>query len=153
MNTPYTWIQTNDIEKFQPITQVYGVCLNENNEALICREPGKTNWGLPGGTPEGEESPVETLEREFMEEVDVKLTQIESLGVQKVTIPKSPIYYQARFYCRVKKILPQTLDPATGLLYERKFVPILELNKYLNWGTIGDTIVKQTVEINNRNLP
>ncbi|MFA4826997.1 MAG: NUDIX domain-containing protein [Candidatus Shapirobacteria bacterium] len=148
MNSPYTWIPTDDIKKFQPITQVYGVCLNAKNEALICREPGKTNWGLPGGTPEGEESPIETLEREFMEEVDVKLTQIEPIGVQKVTIPESPIYYQARFYCRVKKILPQTLDPDTGLLYERQFVPILELNKYLNWGAIGDAIVKRTMEIN-----
>lgn len=147
-NVTYTWTPTDDIKKFQPITQVYGVCLNDSNDVLICREPGKTNWGLPGGTPEGEESPVETLEREFMEEVDVKLTQIEPIGVQKVTIPQSPIYYQARFYCRVKKILPQTLDPDTGLLYERQFVPISKLNKYLNWGTIGDAIVNRAIEIN-----
>lgn len=150
MDTPYTWISTDNIKKFQPITQVYGVCLNDKNEALICREPGKTNWGLPGGAPEGEESPIETLEREFMEEVDVKLTQIEPIGVQKVTIFETPVYYQARLYCRVKKILPQTLDPDTGLLYERKFVPISKLNKYLNWGDIGDAIVKKTIEISNR---
>ncbi|MFA5828388.1 MAG: NUDIX hydrolase [Candidatus Shapirobacteria bacterium] len=143
----YTWIPADDLKKFQPIKQAYGVCVNDDKETLIYRAPGKTNWNLPGGTPEGNESPIETLKRELIEEVDIEVERIKPLGVQKVVFSDGVIFYQARFYCKIKKILSQTVDPATGLLNERKFVKIAELNKYLKWGEIGEAIAKRVVNM------
>ena len=35
-----TWIPDNDIEKYQPCRQVYGICFNDKNEILIIKGPG-----------------------------------------------------------------------------------------------------------------
>ena len=155
-STIYTWIPTSNIDKYQPITQVYGVCVNNNNEVLICREPQHLEWGLPGGTPEGNETPIKTLERELMEEVDITVTNIEPIGIQRVDFPNNSnkhegdLFYQVRYFCKIKELLPQTLDPDTGLLYDRKFISISELNNYLKWGKIGDIIVAKAIEINKK---
>lgn len=141
----FSWIPTNDIQNYSPITQVYGVCLNEQNEVLICHEPGREGWGLPGGGPEIGETPIEALQREFIEEVDTAIKDIKPIGIQKVE-ESGKTYYQSRFCCRLKKLLPQTLDPDTGLLYERKFIPLVKLNDYLKWGAIGDDIVAKSVK-------
>lgn len=151
----FTWIPTAEIEKYQPIRNVVGVCLNDNQEVLICRETEEEGWKLPGGRPENSETPIETLEREFMEEVDVKVSNIKAIGTQRVDFPNNPkqsegdLFYQVRYYCRIKKILPQTVDPDTGVLYDRKFISLKELNKYLKWGKIGEAIVASVLEFAN----
>ncbi len=48
-----------------PVTQVYGICFNLNKEIVIMK--GKEKWTLPGGTPEGRETVLETLQREIEE--------------------------------------------------------------------------------------
>lgn len=150
----FTWIPTVEIEKFQPICNIAGICLNDNQEVLICRETEEEGWKLPGGRPENSETPIETLERELMEEVDIVVNNIKAIGTQRVDFPNNPkqsegdLFYQVRYFCKIEKILPQTIDPDTGVLYERKFIPILELNNYLKWGKIGDDIVARTIEIN-----
>ena len=152
----FTWIPTSDIAKYQPIRNVVGVVLNDSQQVLICRETKKEGWKLPGGRPENNETPIQTLERELLEEVDIKVNNIEALGTQQVNFPHNPkksegeLFYQVRYFCKIKKLLPQTPDPDTGVLYERKFVPIMELNSYLNWGAIGEEIIKLTLKIDNK---
>ncbi|MGI5841060.1 MAG: NUDIX hydrolase [Patescibacteria group bacterium] len=151
----FTWISTVAIEKYQPIRNVVGVCLNGNQEVLICRETKEEVWKLPGGRPENNETPIETLERELMEEVDIKVNNIKAIGTQRVDFPDNPkqsegdLFYQVRYFCKIEKILPQTTDPDTGILYERKFIPITELNNYLKWGKIGEAIVAKVLEFEN----
>jgi 8-oxo-dGTP pyrophosphatase MutT (NUDIX family) len=149
----YTWIPTDKISRFKPITQVYGVCLNDQNQVLICCESKNTKWGLPGGTIEKRETPVETLMRELQEEVDIQVDRITLIGVQQVNFSKNPnpaegdLFYQARYFCKIKKLLTQTVDPDTGLIYQRRFVPLPQLNEHLKWGKIGDVIVAGAVRI------
>lgn len=149
----YTWIPANKISRFKPVTQVYGVCLNDQDQVLICRESENTKWGLPGGTIEKNETPVETLKRELQEEVDIQVDRITLIGVQQVNFPKNPnsaegdLFYQARYFCKIKKLLVQTVDPDTGLIYQRRFVPLVGLNQHLKWGKIGDAIVAGAVRI------
>lgn len=142
----FTWIPTDSIDSYSPISQAYGICLNNQNEVLICHEPGREHWGLPGGGLELGETAAEALRREFMEEVDTEIDNIQPLGVQKVE-ESGKTYYQSRFFCRAKNLLPQTLDPDTGLIYERKFIPLADLNNYLKWGRIGDAIIALAFDV------
>lgn len=152
----YTWIPTSNIKKYLPIRQVHGFCLNVKDEVLICREPAEKSWKLPGGRPENDETPIETLRRELMEEVDVKVYNIKAVGAQRVDFPQNPkksegdLFYQVRYFCKIKRLLPQTIDPDTGVVYKRKFIPLSQLNSYLKWGSVGEAIVKRCLEVKSK---
>ena len=134
------------VGQFSPITQAYGLCVNESKEvAIVSDDEGKT-WTLPGGSIEPGETIWQTLEREVAEEADIEISGIKFLGLQKVT-NESRIYYQARFFCRVKRVLPQTIDPSKGKVLMRKFVPIATLNQVLKWGNIADELVRLSTNL------
>ncbi len=144
-----TWIKTTEVENYSPITQAYAVIFNDKNEILIGREKGKGKWCLPGGHPEDGESLVETLCREVDEEVDVEIDNVKPLGVIKVEFedaPNKPIY-QSRFIAKLKKLLPQTPDPANNNIWERKFVPAKDINEYVKWGETGKAMFKDAIEL------
>jgi hypothetical protein len=79
-----------------------------------------------------------------LEEVDTEIKDTKPLGVQKVTFPDDPdknkAIYQVRCIAKLKKLLPQTPDPANGHTWERKFVPASEITNYVNWGKTGMAI-------------
>lgn len=146
-----TWIRTGDIEKYSPITQVYGIVFNNKGEILVCRESKEGGWIIPGGHPEEGESIEETLRRELLEEVDVEIDDIKPLGVQKATFPddpdKSKAIYQVRCIAKVKKLNPQTPDPANGSTWERKFVSASKVTNYVKWGNTGKAIFWDAISL------
>lgn len=148
-----TWIRVGDIEKYSPITQVYGIIFNDKGEILVCRESKEGGWIIPGGHPEKGESIEETLKRELLEEVDVEVDDIKPLGVQKVTFPDDEdpdkAIYQVRCIAKLKKLNPQTPDPANGNTWERKFVPALEVTSYVEWGKTGEAIFNDAIKLAN----
>ena len=143
------WIKSNSLKKFFPITQVYGVCFNNEDEILIIRKIGDENWIIPGGHPENNESSEETLKREMIEEADVKVKNIKLVGAQKVYPENEPkeFYYQVRCVCEVDELLPQTPDPDDGKRWKRKFVPASEITNYVKWGVAGDAMFKDAIEL------
>ena len=146
-----TWIKTDKIENFSPITQVYGIIFNDKREILVCRESKDGSWQIPGGHPEKGESVVEILKRELLEKVDVEIENIEPLGVQKVTFPDDPdeekAMYQVRCIAKLKKLNFQTPDPANGNTWERKFVPSDKTTEYVKWGKTGETMFRDAIEL------
>lgn len=137
------WIKTRDVEKYQPITQVYGVVFNEQDEILICREKETGEWQISGGHPEEGESVNQTLERELLEEVDVMVKDIIPLGTQRISFPdnpEKPIIYQVRCIAALTELLPQTPDPANGNVWQRKFVPVSEITQFVQWGITGNAM-------------
>jgi len=140
--TIYRWIRTNLISGYSPTTQVYGICFDRYDKILICKKPMEA-WSLPGGKPEANETLVETLQRELLEEVDTTISSARLLGVQEV----DGTIYQARFIATIKDMYPQTLDPDTGLQFERKLVRPQEIGKYINWGELGKIMFEQAVEL------
>jgi ADP-ribose pyrophosphatase YjhB (NUDIX family) len=145
----HIWIKGNSMEEFQPYHQVYGICFNDKNEILICKSKEDGPWQIAGGHPEGEETIEETLIREYNEEVDVKVKNIQLLGAQLTYPISNPERkgYQIRCICEVQKLLPQTPDPASGNTWIRKFVPMEDVTKYVQWQVTGDTMFADAIEL------
>ncbi len=146
------WIRTDSLEGILPITQIYGVCFNNKNEILICRKVGDKNWIISGGHPEGNEKIEETLKREMIEEADVKIKNIKLLGAQKVYPEgkQEEYIYQVRCICDVDEVLSQTIDPAEGVNWERKFVPANKITDYVKWGITGNSMFKDAIELHGK---
>jgi len=125
----FIWHKGSNYLSLKPITQVYGVCFDDGGNILIIRTPNE-NWNIPGGTPEDDETPEQALKRELKEEADVTINKNAMIGYYEV-ISSEPKIYQLRFASLIKEKKPQTLDPALGVVNERKFVPPDEFLKYV----------------------
>jgi len=147
------WIRTNSLSDLYPITQIYGICFNDQGEILVCREKADGKWQIPGGHPEAGETSEITLVRELEEEVDVKVKNAKVLGVQKVNYPNNPDktegeeFFQARLICDLDELLPPTPDPATGNTWERVFVSADKIAEYIKWGSVGEAMFKDATKL------
>ncbi len=155
-----TWIKDDNLEKYKPATQVYGIVFNKKGEILVAREKSTEKWQIPGGKPEKGESIENSLRRELEEEVDVKVKNVFPLGAQKVEFPgnsnkaEGELYYQLRFVVILDKLLPQTIDPASGNTWERKFVKIEQITDYIKWGEIGNAMFSDAISLwKKKNIP
>ena len=125
-----------DLE-IKPITQASGVCINNKGQILIIK--AKDEWHLPGGHPEKKESLEETLKREVLEEACVEIINCSLLGYSEIFFPENPNqkegehFFQVRFVAFISKILPLRPDPATGIIFERKFINPKDFTKYIRW--------------------
>lgn len=62
-----------DLGYITPKLGVQGALFNEQGEMLLERRKDDGTWGLPSGWAEVNETPQQTLEREFMEEANLKI--------------------------------------------------------------------------------
>jgi len=125
----FIWHKSSNFLSLKPITQVYGVCFNDKGNILIIRTPNE-NWNIPGGTPENNETPEQTLKRELEEEADVTIGKNAMIGYYEVISDKSTIY-QLRFAALLNEMKLSTIDPALGVVNQRKFIPSNEFFKYV----------------------
>ncbi len=137
--------ELNDINKIFPITQISGLCFDEKGNLLVISgKPGK--WGLPGGKPEKNEAPEETLKREVKEEANVNLKKILPLAFVRVTFTNNPnkfegdIFYQGRYLALIDSVEPLEKDPATGIKFNRKFIAPKEFPRYIRWPDASEII-------------
>ncbi len=149
-----TWIDCHDrreMDGYQPCTQVYGICFNDGADILVIDEKGNGTWKIVGGKPQAGEIPEQTLARELMEEANVELQEMLPVGVQRVEefFPdkgQPKVYYQWRFAGVIARLLPPTPDPDTGRIYQRKFVPVSEINEAVKWGETGKAMFAAAVD-------
>lgn len=117
--------------------QVSGYIFNEKNQLLIVKT--NKNWTIPGGHPEvTDETPIETLKREVMEEAYTEIKDINYLGAVKV-IENDEIYYQLRYTAKVDTVSPFKREWETS---ERAFVDLDKLQNYITWSK-GITFIKE----------
>lgn len=121
------------------VTQVYGFCvdhLSADANVLLLDDGG--NLTLPGGKPEvADANWVETLRREAMEEASILLAVPRLLGYLRVSQPGREPFAQIRYMAQVQELRQPAVDPATGRLYRREWVPIERVAGLLNWGAHG----------------
>jgi len=148
-----TWLKDDEISKYHPISQIYGVVFNSNGEILVARESKNDKWQIPGGTPESNEGLEDALRRELREEVDIEVRKLTPLGVQKTQMPGNPnkkvgdLFYQVRYIALLDKLLPQTPDPDRGNIWERKFINSSKITELINWGSAGDAMFKDAISL------
>ncbi len=120
------WIENFDFEK-QVYTQVSGYIFDNENRLLIVNVNG--NWTVPGGHPEINESPIETLNREVYEESMVKIKNIKYIGAVEV-IENEKKYYQLRYFANLDSVFEFKSDFESTA---REFVEICMLGDYIKW--------------------
>ena len=67
---------------------VYGVLIEEEKILLVKKSRGayKSKYDLPGGSFEHGEKPIETLKREFMEEVGIEVKKVNIMDANSVVV-------------------------------------------------------------------
>ena len=110
-----------------PIPAATGLLLDEDNRILLvlrAREPGKNQWGLPGGFVETDESPIYAARREVLEETGLTVDNPELINV---------VYQESDFYNTSILIIGYRFLEYTGDLIagddaaEAKFYPLDQL--------------------------
>ncbi len=142
-----TWHDETNFAKLKNITQAYGIIFNKKDQILLVSIK-KGRWGPPGGGPESEDrSFEETLKREVLEEADIEIEKIIPLGYQNAVFLDKPNsdHQQLRYFAAVKKILPQTKDPAYGIIPKRKFINPKDFLKYCPWGNTGKAMIEKAL--------
>lgn len=127
---PFTWYKAPVTECLE-IRQVYGVVFSNDGRVLLRIEDGR--YKLTGGRPEKGESFEETLRREYIEELNVELTDIHYLGYL-LAQDHDEKYAQVRMIARIKDIGESCIDPDRGKMYGRKLVAIDSVKDYLSYG-------------------
>jgi len=123
------------------VRQVYGFIFAPDGRILLLEDQGVFN--LPGGKPENDESMVETLTREALEEVQTSIGAWKYLGYQLVSgVDK---FAQVRLVAVLDRFLPSDNDPSTGRKNMRLLVPPAELNELLGWGESGKSQIASAI--------
>ena len=139
----YTWYNI-DVPKYLKVRQVYGIAFSNDFEVLLRIEDNK--YKLTGGKPEENESYEETLEREYIEELNVELEDCYYLGYLLVE-DNNEKYAQVRMIAKIKSINENHIDPATGKMYGRELVSTDKIKELLNYqDEAGNLMIDEAIE-------
>ena len=139
----YTWYNT-DVPNDLKVRQVYGIAFSNDFEVLLRIEDNK--YKLTGGKPEENESYEETLEREYIEELNVELENCYYLGYLLVE-DNNEKYAQVRMIAQIKSINENHIDPATGEMYGRELVNVDKIKELLNYqDEAGNLMIDEAIE-------
>lgn len=129
--------------KDKKIQQSYGACFYKGKLVVV---HGQIGWGLVGGHIEKDETPEIALEREVVEESNMKVLKQIPIGYQEVINPDGTSDFQLRSFCIVEPIGEFISDPA-GSVTEFKLIDPKDYKKYFDWGKIGDRIMERALEL------
>ena len=147
------WSNETDFEKLENVIGAQGFIFDDSGRFCIMKLSCKEKWLIIGGKPEKEDKTFEdTLIREVDEEVDLEIKDIQRVGYIVSYKKESPEEkeYSLRYVAKVKKINPQTPDPAYGEVTRRKFIFPKDFDKYCGWGDNGEFQIKKVLEVLNR---
>ena len=146
------WVE-EEVPSNLEVHQVYAVVFDENGNVLLkgeSKKDGRIVYSLAGGTPEDfDKDRIATLRREYIEEVNTTLKDpIYYIGYQYVDEENGIApYAQVRMTAMIDNIGESKPDPDNGKTYERILVPPQKAIELLNWGGIGQKLVRKAVEV------
>lgn len=144
-----------DIENIYEIDQskarvVHAFCFY-GDKLVICHSPskGEKYWTIPGGSIESGETIDQAVIREIKEETNMKVLKHKFLGyIEFIDLDKKIPTIQTRSVCIVEPYGEFVTDPDDDIT-EIKLIDPQDLSQYLNWGEIGEWMVKRAVEFKN----
>ena len=113
---------------------------------VIVYSAKKGYWGHPGGGREEGETIDEALTREVREETNMRIKARHIIGYQEIFEPEK-VVAQTRSLCIVEPIGPFIADPDEGEITEIKLIDPADLKKYIDWGKVGEHILKRAMEM------
>lgn len=129
-----TWRGQPFVPPRELVTQVSGICFNEDGKIILVSKDGDS-WQLVGGHPEAGETLEETFIREVSDEACAEVLAMRFLRSQEVIDPGNPegqvIYYQVRYWAKIRlgKFIPKF--EVTEICYCQP----TEVKARLNWQT------------------
>ncbi len=146
MMVAYVW-NSELVPDDMNITQVSGILINDDKKVLIYEEE-EGKYRIPGGHPMNNEAIEDTLVRECLEEVNTEIKNIMYIGYQEVIGDGDrETYAQVRMIAKIKKMGKERPDLDNGKTYKRMLVDLKGVNKYLNWGEVGDEMIKDVMRV------
>lgn len=89
---------------FSLVEKVHAIC-ELDGKIVLTSHPKWNIWGLPGGSVEEGESPIETLKREVEEETSCRVETLTPLSYQKVISQvDGSTTIRLHYFCTVSKI-------------------------------------------------
>lgn len=143
------WSDDTNFERLPKVIGAQGFIFNDEGKFCIIKLSCKEEWSITDGKPEKEDKTFEdTLIREVNEEADLDIKDIKRVGFVVAYKKDNPSKkeYSLRYVAKVKKIKPQTKDPAYDEIPKRKFIFPREFNKFCRWGENGDFQVRKALE-------
>lgn len=126
------------------IKGVHAYCFY-NDKLVIVWEENKQYWTLPGGGVDLGESVEEAVVREVKEESNMNVLHQELIGVQDIFEGEKTVS-QTRSICVVEPFGPFVSDP-DGDITKIKLIDPSELKQYVDWGEIGDHLLKRAIAL------
>ena len=123
---------------------VHAFCFYGGKFVLVYHND-KRYWGPPGGGIELGETYEKAVVREVQEETNMKVLHQELIGFQDI-YEKDKIIRQTRSFCVVEPYGDFVSDP-DGDITEIKLIDPKDYKQYVQWGEIGDHIVRSAVEM------
>ena len=146
----FIW-NNGEVPRELKITQVYGLIFTKDGRMLLKVENKNHRkvFSLAGGTPEQfDDNMEETLRRELIEEVNTTIHNPIIVGYQKVDEENgTPPYAQVRMTAIIDEIGEVRPDPDNGEIYERLLTTPEKAIKLLNWGSVGESQIKEALKI------
>lgn len=136
----YTVTRKEDIPNL-PWRQVYAIGNLNGMIPLVINAKSPKACNLPGGTTEPGETLQDTLERELIEECNMRVLTWRPLGYQVLTDPDGTVTPQFRVYAELEKIGEFEHDPG-GHVVANVLARIDELNDMIAYGDIGERMVE-----------
>lgn len=142
--TKYTW-KKEEFPNHLKVKQVYGIAFSNEEKILLHSEEGA--YKLTGGNPESGENYIETLKREFLEEINTTLEDIHYLGYLEVKEEGKIPFAQVRMIAKIKNIGKPIVDIATGKMYEQHLVSSEKVKNYLNYEEEGNKMLDDAIKL------
>jgi len=127
------------------VQQRYGVCFY-GAKIVVGWHPRGGQWSLLGGKVELGETFDEALEREVIEESNMRVLQHSPIGFQKVIKQDGGFVYQLRSRCIVEPIGEFVSDPSGGVT-AIKYIDVSEWDEYVHWGAVGRRILERALKL------
>lgn len=123
---------------------VHGYCFY-NGKLVVAYSKKKGYWSPPGGGVEPGESIESAIDREVLEETNMRVLSRRLIGYQEIYQPKGALT-QARFVCKVEPVGGFVSDP-DGDIDEVKLIDPSEYKQYFDWGEIGDRQMERALAV------